>query len=95
MTHGSDIRLEAAVLDWAGTVVDYGCMAPADTFVRAYAALGVDITRAQARAPMGMAKRDHIREIGRMPEVAASWRASHGRAGLGAGEEPNSLTVAA
>jgi phosphonoacetaldehyde hydrolase len=72
--------LKAAVLDWAGTTVDFGCQAPAATFVDAFAACGVAITVAQARAPMGMAKRDHIKAIAAMPEVAAAWQARHGRA---------------
>jgi len=71
--------LRAAVLDWAGTVVDYGCMAPAATFIEAFAGYGVTVTAAQARAPMGMAKRDHIAAIAAMPAVAAAWRAVHGR----------------
>lgn len=73
-------RLRAAVLDWAGTVVDFGCMAPAATFIEAFAAYGVPITAAQARAPMGMAKRDHIQAIAAMPEVAEAWAARHGGA---------------
>ena len=71
--------LKAAVLDWAGTVVDFGCQAPAQTFIDAFAAAGVAITVAQARAPMGMAKRDHIQAVATMPEVAAAWQARHGR----------------
>ena len=44
-------RLRAAVLDWAGTVVDHGCMAPAATFIEAFAGYGVPVTRgAGARA---------------------------------------------
>ena len=72
--------LKAAVLDWAGTVVDFGCQAPAATFVEAFAAEGVAISIAQARAPMGMAKRDHIKAITVMPDVASAWQARHGRA---------------
>lgn len=72
--------LKAAVLDWAGTVVDFGCQAPAATFVEAFAAEGVAISIAQARAPMGMAKRDHIKAITAMPDVASAWQARHGRA---------------
>lgn len=73
-------RLRAAVLDWAGTVVDHGCMAPAATFIEAFAGFGVPVTVAQARAPMGMAKRDHIKAIVEHPEVAAAWLARHGSA---------------
>lgn len=72
--------LKAAVLDWAGTVVDFGCQAPAATFVEAFAAEGVAISIAQARAPMGMAKRDHIKAITAMPDVVAAWQARNGRA---------------
>ena len=72
--------LKAAVLDWAGTVVDFGCQAPAATFVEAFAAEGIAISIAQARAPMGMAKRDHIKAITAMPDVASTWQARNGRA---------------
>ncbi len=72
--------LKAAVLDWAGTVVDFGCQAPAATFIAAFAAAGVAVSIAQARAPMGMAKRDHIKAIATFPDVAAAWQARHGAA---------------
>ncbi|HTW26676.1 MAG TPA: phosphonoacetaldehyde hydrolase [Acetobacteraceae bacterium] len=70
--------LKAVVLDWAGTVVDHGCRAPMGAFVKAFAEFGVPITIADARGPMGMAKRDHIRMVGQAPEVAKAWRARHG-----------------
>ena len=72
-------RLKAAILDWAGTVVDHGSRAPMGAFVRAFAELGVAISVADARGPMGMAKWDHINAVGRSPNVAAAWRAKHGR----------------
>lgn len=71
--------IQAVILDWAGTVVDHGSRAPMGAFVRAFAQFGVDIGIADARGPMGMAKRDHIRAVGRAPDVAAAWRARHGR----------------
>ncbi|HET9019144.1 MAG TPA: phosphonoacetaldehyde hydrolase [Acetobacteraceae bacterium] len=72
-------RLQAAILDWAGTVIDHGSRAPMGAFVRAFAGFGVAITEADARGPMGMAKRDHIRAVGALPHVAAAWRTHHGR----------------
>ncbi|MCF8482830.1 MAG: phosphonoacetaldehyde hydrolase [Rhodospirillum sp.] len=66
------------ILDWAGTVVDFGCMAPAQTFIEAFAGFGVTITQLQARGPMGMAKRDHIKSILSLPEIAEAWTAKHG-----------------
>ena len=71
--------IRAVILDWAGTVVDHGSRAPMQAFVDAFAQFGVAITIADARGPMGMAKRDHIRMVGQTPAVAAAWRARHGR----------------
>jgi len=68
-------QLKAVILDWAGTTVDYGCFAPVAAFMRVFEAQGVPITVAQARAPMGLGKRDHIRAIAAMEPVAAQWQA--------------------
>src|ERR1700739_1585743 len=70
--------LQAVIFDWAGTIVDPGSRAPMGAFVKAFASFGVDISIADARGPMGMAKRDHIRMVGQAPAVAASWRSRHG-----------------
>ena len=73
-------RIQAAILDWAGTVVDCGSLAPMGAFVRAFAELGVEIGVEDARGPMGMAKRDHIAAVLAVPRVAESWQARHGSA---------------
>jgi phosphonoacetaldehyde hydrolase len=72
-------KIKAVILDWAGTVVDHGSSAPMGAFVKAFAHFGVTISITDARGPMGMAKRDHIRMVGTSPAVAAAWRAKHGR----------------
>ncbi|MDW8314613.1 MAG: phosphonoacetaldehyde hydrolase [Rhodovarius sp.] len=71
--------LKAVILDWAGTVIDHGSRAPMGAFVEVFRRFGVEITIAEARGPMGLAKRDHIRSLCRMPRIAAAWRAAHGR----------------
>lgn len=71
--------LKAVVLDWAGTTVDHGCMAPVATFMQAFADAGVPISVQEARAPMGMPKWEHIRAIIRTEAVAARWQGAHGR----------------
>jgi phosphonoacetaldehyde hydrolase len=73
------LKIQAAILDWAGTVVDHGSRAPMGAFVRAFAQFGVSVSIADARGPMGMAKWDHIRAVGQTSSVAAAWRARHGR----------------
>lgn len=70
--------VRAVVLDWAGTTIDHGSRAPASVFQEIFRRRGVPITPAQAREPMGRAKRDHIATIARMPEVAAAWRERFG-----------------
>ena len=71
-------RLQAVILDWAGTVVDHGSQAPMGVFQRSFAKFGVEISVDEARGPMGMAKRDHIAAVIRSPRVAAAWKAKHG-----------------
>jgi len=73
-------KLKAVVLDWAGTILDYGSFAPLAAFQTAFDAFGVPVTMAEARGPMGLAKRDHIQAVARGPRVAEAWKAKHGRA---------------
>lgn len=71
--------LQAVIFDWAGTIVDYGSRAPAMVFVETFQQFDVEISLAEARTPMGMAKKDHIRAITRLPGVAERWQEAHGR----------------
>lgn len=71
-------RIQAAILDWAGTVVDCGSLAPMGAFVRAFAELGVAIGVEDARGPMGMAKREHIAAVLAVPRVTEAWQERHG-----------------
>lgn len=70
--------LVAAVLDWAGTMVDHGSLAPITALSRAFAARLVPIEPSEARSAMGMAKRDHIAAILALPSVAARFAALAG-----------------
>ncbi|MDR1454488.1 MAG: phosphonoacetaldehyde hydrolase [Tannerella sp.] len=73
-------HIKAIVCDWAGTTVDFGCMAPAKVFVDVFARQGIDISLAEARRPMGLAKRDHIEALLREPAIVARWKTRFGRA---------------
>lgn len=70
--------VRAVVADLAGTTVDYGSCAPAGAFVELFARHGVEVTPAQARGPMGLHKRDHIRTLAEMPEIAEQWSQRQG-----------------
>jgi phosphonoacetaldehyde hydrolase len=72
-------NVQAALLDWAGTTMDFGCMAPAVVFVKVFERAGVPITMEEARAPMGAHKRVHIQKITELPAVRGRWEATHGR----------------
>ncbi|MGZ6019391.1 MAG: phosphonoacetaldehyde hydrolase [Phenylobacterium sp.] len=79
MTDGNTGAFDLVIFDWAGTMVDFGCCAPIDAFVEAFARRGVSLAEVAARADMGLAKVDHVRAILARPEVAAAWIAARGR----------------
>ncbi len=73
-------EIVAVVFDWAGTLVDYGSLAPMGAFVETFAEFGVEITIPEARGPMGMAKRPHIAALCALPRIRAAWATRHGHA---------------
>jgi phosphonoacetaldehyde hydrolase len=72
-------RFDLVILDWAGTMVDFGCEAPVKALIEAFAAEGVAIDAATTRHDMGKSKSDHVRALLAEPAVAAAWQARHGR----------------
>lgn len=73
-------RINAVILDWAGTTVDFGSFAPTQIFVEAFRqAFDVEIILAEARVPMGLGKWQHIEALGKLPAVDARWQAKFGR----------------
>ncbi|OWQ83365.1 phosphonoacetaldehyde hydrolase [Roseateles aquatilis] len=71
-------HLQAVVFDWAGTLVDHGSLAPTQIFVDAFATFGITLTLDEARGPMGLSKRDHIRTLLEDPLLQAQWRVRFG-----------------
>jgi phosphonoacetaldehyde hydrolase len=71
--------VQAVLLDWAGTTMDFGCIAPAVVFVEVFRRMGVPISMEEAREPMGAHKRVHIQKITQLPAVQRRWREAHGR----------------
>jgi len=70
--------LRAVVLDWSGTTVDHGSLAPLLAVLRTFEEAGVPLTREEARGPMGRAKRDHVAALLAQPRVQRAWRDRHG-----------------
>lgn len=71
-------KIEGVIFDWAGTTVDFGCFAPVNVFIEIFKAAGIEVTMEEARAPMGMLKRDHIKAMLQMPRIKAMWKEKYG-----------------
>jgi phosphonoacetaldehyde hydrolase len=69
---------DLVILDWAGTVVDFGCRAPIAALMEAFSRRGVQLVETAARADMGKAKVDHVRALLARPEVKAAWTEANG-----------------
>lgn len=72
------MKLRAVILDWAGTVVDYGSRAPVAALQSVFTPAGVPVTVAEARESMGIAKKAHIRSILEIERVRTAWISRHG-----------------
>ncbi|MHB8381595.1 MAG: phosphonoacetaldehyde hydrolase [Candidatus Binataceae bacterium] len=66
--------IKAVILDWAGTTVDHGSLAPVRVLQQVFARRGVPISEEDARRDMGVLKKDHLRKILLQPSVAPRWR---------------------
>jgi phosphonoacetaldehyde hydrolase len=73
-------RFDLVILDWAGTMVDFGCQAPVIALRAAFALRGVAISEPAARRDMGKAKEDHVRALLKDQSVAEAWNKARGRA---------------
>ncbi|TKB56634.1 phosphonoacetaldehyde hydrolase [Ferrimonas aestuarii] len=67
-------HIDAVIFDWAGTICDYGSLAPLAAFQQLFANRGIDVSLQQAREPMGTEKKEHIRRMLAMPSIAQQWQ---------------------
>ncbi|MDQ6420658.1 phosphonoacetaldehyde hydrolase [Paenibacillus sp. LHD-117] len=72
--------IKAVIMDWAGTMVDYGSFAPVEAFRRLFRERGIEASHRAIRKPMGRMKKDHLRDICAEPDVAAAWLERYGQA---------------
>jgi len=71
-------KLQAVILDWAGTTVDFGSLAPVRTLQRVFAQAGVTLRDSEVRQAMGLPKKEHVREILSGQRVRDEWTRVHG-----------------
>ena len=72
-------QIKALILDWAGTSVDFGSLAPVVALQRVFEANGVPVTAGEVRAHMGVLKKDQIRNICAGERVLDAWARTHGQ----------------
>ena len=72
-------KIKAVIFDWAGTTVDFGCMAPVQAFVEVFKQYGIEPTMEEVRKPMGMLKIDHIRTMLKMERIHNLWTEKYGK----------------
>ena len=73
------MKYEGIIFDWAGTTVDYGCMAPVRAFDEAFKSFGIEPTMEEIRKPMGMLKIDHVRTMLQMERINNLWKEKYNR----------------
>lgn len=66
--------IRGAVLDWSGSMVDKYSMGPARGFVNTFAKVRLPLTMAQARAPTGKCKREHITDLLKLPHIQSRYK---------------------
>jgi phosphonoacetaldehyde hydrolase len=67
-------KIPAIFLDWAGTAVDHGSIAPVHALRNIFDQFGITVPRPLVRRYMGLAKKDHVRKLLQEPEVKQQWR---------------------
>jgi phosphonoacetaldehyde hydrolase len=71
----SNSKIPAIFLDWAGTAVDHGSIAPVRALEDIFDQFGVAVPPPLVRRYMGLAKKDHVRKLLQEPEVKEQWQA--------------------
>lgn len=66
-------KIEAEILDWSGTLVDYGCMAAEENYREIFEEFGITLSTNEIRSKMGIEKTDHIRSILESERISKLW----------------------
>ena len=67
-------NIEAIVFDLAGTLIDFGSLAPSQVLIEIFNRFGIKITRKQAIGPMGIEKRAHIKALLTTRIINLQWK---------------------
>lgn len=72
-------KIKLIILDWAGTTIDFGSVAPVQAFIDSFEQFGIYPTIEEVRKPMGMRKIDHIKTMLQMPRIKNDWAKLYNR----------------
>jgi phosphonoacetaldehyde hydrolase len=67
-------KICATVLDFSGTTLDKGVLAPAVVFKQVFDEVGVNVSMEHCRLPMGLRKDLHLNKMLQIPEVRRLWK---------------------
>ena len=70
---GMEQGVKGVIFDWAGTTVDFGCMASTLAFVDVFKLKDIIISIDEVRTSISLTKRDHIRTITELDSVRFQW----------------------
>ena len=71
--------VKVVILDWAGTTVDFGSMAPVAAFRDAFEAVGLSPGNDLIRRFMGLPKKDHVRNMLQDEEMIEAYLERYGQ----------------
>jgi phosphonoacetaldehyde hydrolase len=71
-------HLKAVVLDWAGTTVDYGSLAPVRALHQLFASVDISLGESEIRRDMGLPKKEHIGKLLSSPRLREAWQKLRG-----------------
>lgn len=66
-------KIEVVILDWAGTLVDYGSMASVEAYKDLFKYYEISIDEAEIRQSMGIDKIHHIRKMLELDNIKRQW----------------------
>tara|TARA_E500000178_G_scaffold109397_1_gene109133 strand:- start:425 stop:1216 length:792 start_codon:yes stop_codon:yes gene_type:complete len=72
-------KIEAIVFDLAGTIIDFGSLAPSKVLIHIFNKFGITISRKEAVGPMGIEKRAHISQLINSKKISLFWKKKYNK----------------
>lgn len=73
------MKYDLIIFDWAGTTIDFGCMAPVNAFKEAFHEARLFPSLEEIREPMGLLKIDHVRKMLEGKRLSECFQLEYGR----------------